>query len=93
MREAIQYPPALRESGYSGSIVLLIEEKAGFLTVYIIHIVMNAILNNFDMPIQICSQSGQCKEPLSLLHSLFFPELNVVTLIYRVDLLSGIFQD
>ena len=54
---------------------------------------MNTVLYDLYMPIKICFQPGKLKKALPLLHSLFFPQLDVVSLIDRFNLFAGFSQN
>ena len=49
MGEAVQHALAGRKSGHSLAIVFLIQEKAGFLAVFKVHFVINAVFADLGL--------------------------------------------
>ena len=89
MREAIEHTLSRRELRRCAAIILLVEEKACFLTMDIVNIVQDTVFTDRHMAVQVRLQVFECYEAGALLHPLFFPELDVVALVDRVNLLTA----
>ena len=70
--EAVQHLLALAELVNRETVVLLVEEKSGFLTVYNVHHILNAILCDENISIEL-----RPDEPLVRLHALFLSDRGI----------------
>ena len=89
MREAIEHVLSRCELRRCAAIILLVEEKACFLTMDIVNIVQDTVFADRHMAVQVRLQVFECYEAGSLLHALFFPQLSIVALVDRLDLLAA----
>ena len=87
MGEAVQHPAAFGKPGHRQAVIFLVQEKAGFLPVFHVHAVNDAVFADF----RDCAVRGRLpgkREPaLVLLHALQGTDGHVVSLVYAPDLL------
>ena len=82
MREAVEHPAAARKLGHRKAIVFLIQEKAGFLPVFHVHGIKNAVFADLH------GRAAAAAEPaLALRQPLQRADGHVVSLIDTADLL------
>ena len=89
MREAIEHALSCGKLCRCAAVILLVEEKARLLTVDIVNIVQDTVFADRHMTVQVRLEVIERHKAGALLHPLFFPELDVVALVDRVDLLTA----
>ena len=89
MCEAIEHVLSRCELRRCAAIILLVEEKACFLAMDIVNIVQDTVFADRHMTVQVRLEVIERHKAGALLHPLFFPELDVVALVDRVDLLTA----
>ena len=92
VREAVEHMLALCELRRCAAVILLIEEKPGFLSMDIIHVVQDAVFPDRHVSVQIRPKTVERHKACPLLHAFFLPELDIIALVDRVDLRTACVQ-
>ena len=93
MGEAVQHRFAPGQPGHRLAVVLLVQEEAGFLAVFKVHGIADAVFHNVCAGEVRQRLPGQGIPALALGHALLVPQGNVVALIYPGDVLAVLPQD
>ena len=91
--EAVQHRFAPGQPGHRLAVVLLVQEEAGFLAVFKVHGIADAVFHDVRAGEVRQRLSGQGIPALALGHALLVPQGSVVALIYPGDVLAVLPQD
>ena len=80
MGKAVQHPFSLADALHRQTVVLLIQEESGFLSIFHIHQIMHSIFHNLHFRlIRLADPSFDLRK------SFFFPLVGITPLIYAAD--------
>ena len=80
MGKAVQHLRVFRQALDSQTVVFLIQEEAGLLAVFDIHLVADAVFHNLHLGVKLRSD-----ETFSLLHTFFFALFGIASLVDAAD--------
>ncbi len=92
VRKAVEHPAALGKLCHRETVIFLIEEEAGLLTVLYVHGIVYPVLTNLRQRALRRGQSGQRKPALPLFHALEGANGDVVSLVQAANFLPVLAQ-
>ena len=92
MREAVQHTFAPCDLRDGAAVVFLVEEKACFLSLDIVHVIADTVLGDDDLAAQVGPQPFHRIKALVLFQPLQLAHLDVVALVDRVDRIAALSQ-
>ena len=94
MGEAIQHMLAGTDPGHGQPVVLLVQEKAGLLSVHHVHMVAQAVFGDDGHQVGLRQgAAGNGRDALAFGHALQFPDLHIVALVDALHVLAHFPQD
>ena len=91
--KAVEDMLALGNFGYGLTIIFLVQEEAGFLAIFHIHSVLDAIFHDFCSYLAMIGQKRRLKPLLTLLHALKQANLHIIALEKATDILAHLLQN